>query len=194
MSQRIRVPAGFLCAALFLVFARPTPILTIAGFVVSLVGVAIRAWAAGCIEKSRELEVRGPYRYTRNPLYLGSFVAAAGCLVAAGQAWLVVIFLALFALIYGPVMRREEEEMKKLFPGTFPAYQSSVPLFLPRFPAHRNAPRAFATGSRDASPLGSPASRERRFRWSRFLRNKEHRAWLGFGSAFAWLCLRLWLD
>jgi protein-S-isoprenylcysteine O-methyltransferase Ste14 len=72
--QRWRVPLGFLCAALFFVFSRPRPLTLAIGGAVALPGLALRAWATGHLRKNDALATTGPYAYTRNPLYLGSFV------------------------------------------------------------------------------------------------------------------------
>ncbi len=191
------MPLGFLFAVLFLMLSRPSPKPAGAGFLVALLGLAIRVWAAGCIEKSREIEVSGPYRYTRNPLYLGSFVLGLGTCIAAANVWLVLIFAALFWGIYGPVMKREEEEMQKLFPERFPEYRRAVPLFIPRMTKCNSLP----VRSLELSPEGEgraiePEIRnprpETRFRWSRALRNREYNAVLGFLGVVAWICFRLW--
>lgn len=181
LAQRIRVPLGFLFAALFLIFSRPRPLSAIIGFIVALAGLAIRLWAAGCIEKSRRLEVAGPYQYTRNPLYLGSFVLGIGGCIAAANAWLLLPFVALFAAIYGPVMKREEEEMQKLFSEEFTQYQRLVPLFMPRM-----GPQP---GTGNPEPEITAASR---FGWSRVIRNREYNAVVGFLALFAWIFFRLW--
>lgn len=68
--QRIRVPAGFVFAALALWLSRPNPTAFSAGAVLALGGLGLRIWAAGHLEKLRKLAKSGPYRFTRNPLYL----------------------------------------------------------------------------------------------------------------------------
>ncbi|HEY2930469.1 MAG TPA: isoprenylcysteine carboxylmethyltransferase family protein [Acidobacteriota bacterium] len=184
--QRVRVPIRTVWVAFFLVFSRPTADLVLAGLAVSVAGLWIRIWAAGCIEKSRELEMRGPYRYTRNPLYLGSFLVGLGGSIASGNPWLLLSFVAIFVMVYGPVMRREEQELMKLFPEHFPAYRRSVPLFLPRFRAARMNTRT-SPGTETAPPSG-----ERRFRWFRVTRNREYNSILGFAAVFGWILFRLW--
>ena len=130
--QRIRVPLGFTFAILFLVFAKPI-ILTIAiGGIVAFIGVAIRAWSSGHIRKAKELAISGPYAYTRNPLYVGSFILGVGFTVASGVWWLALIFSALFIGIYLPVMRVEAEDIRDIFGADFDEYELNVPLFMPR--------------------------------------------------------------
>src|SRR5437868_3486299 len=98
--QRIRIPLGFLFAAVFLVFAKPSLLSMLIGSGIALVGLAIRAWASGHIRKARVLAVTGPYAYTRNPLYVGTFLLGLGFTVASGVWWLAILFAALFIGIY----------------------------------------------------------------------------------------------
>ena len=109
--QRWRVPLGFLCGALFIFFARPTPKALLIGASVSLLGLAIRAWAAGHIRKNAQLATSGPYAFTRNPLYFGSFLLSLGFTIASGRLLLGLLFAALFLGIYLPVMRVEASTM-----------------------------------------------------------------------------------
>ncbi len=84
--QRWRVPLGFVCGALFFVFARPRPLTLFVGGAIALLGLGLRAWAAGHIRKNAALATSGPYAYTRNPLYLGSFLLGVGFSIASSQA------------------------------------------------------------------------------------------------------------
>src|SRR5687767_14568473 len=140
--QRWRVPLGFICAAVFLFFARPTPVALAVGAVVSVLGLAIRAWAAGHIRKNAELAISGPYAFTRNPLYLGSFLLGLGFTIASGQLLLGLLFAALFLGIYLPVMRVEASTMTQLFGSQYETYKRSVPLFFPRITPYRESQSA----------------------------------------------------
>ena len=93
---RYRVTLGFVMAALTVWLARPTLTSVAVGAVVAAVGSVLRVWAAGHVEKSREVTSSGPYRFTRHPLYLGSSVIGAGVAVAAnhpGLALAVAVYL-----------------------------------------------------------------------------------------------------
>ncbi|HEU4715184.1 MAG TPA: isoprenylcysteine carboxylmethyltransferase family protein [Pyrinomonadaceae bacterium] len=171
--QRWRVPLGFLCAALFLFFARPTPIALAAGAVVSIFGLAIRAWASGHIRKNAELATSGPYAFTRNPLYFGSFLLGLGFTIASGRWPLALLFAALFIGIYLPVMRVEATTMAQLFGQEFESYRRSVPLFFPRLTPYRQG--------------DSPAVR---FDGSLYLRYREYRAALGLVIAWGLLLIK----
>ena len=141
--QRIRVPLGFLFAAVFVIFAQPTGLTLAIGGVLVVVGLLIRAWSTGHIHKAEKLAVSGPYAYTRNPLYLGSFIIGAGFSVAAGVWWLGLLFFALFIGIYLPVMRVEADDMRRIFGADFEDYQRNVPLFVPRLGAWKRSSIGF---------------------------------------------------
>lgn len=171
--QRWRVPLGFLCGALFIVLARPKPLTLIIGGVVALFGLALRAWAAGHIRKNDQLATTGPYAYTRNPLYLGSFLLGVGFTIAAGQLLLGLLFVALFLGIYLPVMRVESQTLAGLFGEDFNRYARAVPLFFPRL-----------------SPYRDEKSSGTKFDPGLYLRYREYRAALGLVFAWGLLWLR----
>jgi protein-S-isoprenylcysteine O-methyltransferase Ste14 len=168
--QRWRVPLGFLCAFFFLILAKPTPRALLIGAVVSLLGLAIRAWAAGHIRKNAQLAVSGPYAFTRNPLYLGSFILGLGFTIASGRWELALVFAALFLGIYFPVMRVEASTMTELFGEEYKVYKESVPLFFPR-----------------TTPFRPTDSNLIKFDASLYMRYREYRAALGLAVAWGLL-------
>jgi len=149
--------------------AHPTARSIACGLPVAVVGLAIRAWAAGHLEKNQTLATGGPYAWVRNPLYIGTLVAAAGFVVAARSWILAVVFAAVFLLVYLPVVELEEQHLRSLFPE-YSAYAERVPSFFPRG----------RFGAKGAS-----------FALRRYLRNEEYLASLGFLSGAAWLLVRL---
>jgi len=132
IARRIRVPLGFAFAVLYLWLARPNAVAIATGSVVIAAGLAIRAVASGHLKKNEELAVSGPYSYTRNPLYFGSILVAAGFAIAARSVWIWVLLLVLFVLIYVPVIRGEEAYLRSLFPE-FESYSRRVPRLVPRW-------------------------------------------------------------
>lgn len=141
--QRWRVPLGFLCGVVFIVFARPRWLTLLIGGGIALIGLGIRAWSAGHIRKNSQLAITGPYAFTRNPLYFGSFLLGLGFTVSAGGGWLSLglwlVFAALFLGIYLPVMRVEARTMAELFGDDYRQYARHVPLFFPRPWPYRGA-------------------------------------------------------
>jgi protein-S-isoprenylcysteine O-methyltransferase Ste14 len=118
---RLRVPSGFLVVAVFAWFSRPTPLSLEIALPVSLMGLALRAWAAGCLAKNRQLATGGPYAYTRNPLYLGTLLVAAGLSIAARSPGLGALFAAVFFLVYLPVIQEPIRISAALKPTQIPA-------------------------------------------------------------------------
>jgi protein-S-isoprenylcysteine O-methyltransferase Ste14 len=164
--QYLRVPLGFVCAALFVFLARPWAATLAAGAVVSILGLALRAWSAGHIRKNDALATSGPYAFTRNPLYLGSFLLGLGFTIAAARWVLAAAFVALFLGIYLPVMRVEAKQLATLFGDSHRDYARAVPLFLPRLMPYRDR------------TVG------KKFDPSLYLRYREYRA--GLGLLIAW--------
>ena len=86
----------------------------------------MRGYASGYVKKNSELTVTGPYAWTRNPLYLGSMLIAFGFAAGARSALLAGLLGMLFAMIYVPVIRGEEQFLREHFPG-FDSYAHKVP-------------------------------------------------------------------
>jgi len=166
--QRIRVPAGFVFAAIYLYFSQPQMDYLVGGLTLAVAGLAFRIWASGHIEKGTRLATQGPYRWTRNPLYFGSLLMGLGFTLAAANPGLLGLFLFLFLMIYIPVMRREEEELEQAFGTHFESYRQRVPLFVPY-------PKTSAPVEESASQDGP-----RNFQWRRVILNREYNTVIGF--------------
>lgn len=164
---RLRVPSGFLIVFVFAWFSHPNALSLEIGLPISLLGLTLRAWAAGCLAKNQELATGGPYAYTRNPLYLGTLVVAAGLAIAARSAGLALLFAVVFVFVYLPVIQNESEHLRKLFPD-YAAYASAVPLLLPRL-----TPVSF--------------KRSNPFRFALYLKNQEYNAGAGFAAGLLFL-------
>ncbi len=139
VARRIRVPLGFLAAALYLFSLwQHAPHIAAVAWSLALVvpGLWLRAYASGYVKKNSELTITGPYAYTRNPLYLGSMLIAAGFAVAL-LSWPMAVVLGVgFAIIYIPVIASEERFLRATFPG-FGDYCRRVPRIIPRLTAAR---------------------------------------------------------
>ena len=168
---RLRVPSGFLIVVVFAWFSRPTALSLEIGVPISLLGLALRAWAAGCLAKNQQLATAGPYAYSRNPLYLGTLVVAAGLSIAARSASLGALFAAVFVFVYLPVIQNESEHLHHLF-RDYAAYSAHVPLLLPRLSAY---------GSKNSNP----------FRFALYLKNQEYNAGAGFAAGMLFLLWKL---
>jgi len=162
---RLRVPSGFLLAAAFVWFSNPSMQSMAYGLPISVAGLALRAWAAGHLAKNQRLATSGPYAYTRNPLYLGTLIVAAGLAVAGRSLGLAVLFAAVFLLVYLPVILLEEQHLRRLFPE-YADYAQRVPSLLPRR-------KGWAGASR--------------FSWQLYRKNQEYQAAVGFLAGAALL-------
>jgi hypothetical protein len=160
---RWRVRLGYPLAIIILVLAHPTPQSILYGALVGIIGLLIRAMAAGHLRKQEVLTVTGPYAYTRNPLYFGSAVLTLGVAIAT-HSWIpALLLLGYFALFYSIVMRREEQELRVHHGASFDDYARSVPLFVPRL-----TPAKLAGGGEAA------------FSFAQYQKNREYRAAIGF--------------
>ena len=122
MIQRLRVPLGFVIAAIVLWIAKPNGLTILIGLPFALAGAALRAMAAGVIRKDSQLATSGPYAWTRNPLYFGSFLMSAGFAIMSAN-WIAACVLMLPSiLIYPNVIQNEEGHLKRLFPEEYRKY------------------------------------------------------------------------
>jgi protein-S-isoprenylcysteine O-methyltransferase Ste14 len=176
IARRIRVPLGFLAGALYLfelLRRAPHPAAMAWSLALVLPGVWLRAYASGTVKKNCELAVTGPYAHTRNPLYLGSMLIAAGFAVAL-LSWPVALVLTMgFAVIYVPVIASEERFLRAAFPG-FDEYCHQVPRLIPRLTPARLSESENAPGA---------------FSWMLYLQHREYNA--GVGAALLYLSLLL---
>jgi protein-S-isoprenylcysteine O-methyltransferase Ste14 len=132
---RWRVRLGYPLAIAVLYFSRPTALSILLGALVGLLGLWLRAYAAGYLHKQEVLTVTGPYAYTRNPLYLGSAILALGAGIAT-RSWIsALVIVVYFAVFYSIVMKREANELYVRHGASFEEYARAVPLFIPRLTA-----------------------------------------------------------
>jgi protein-S-isoprenylcysteine O-methyltransferase Ste14 len=159
---RHRVRIGFAAAALALWLATPTPASLAAGAAIAMAGEALRIWAAGHLEKGREVTASGPYRLTRHPLYVGSAIIGAGFALASAS-WLTAALIAIYLVItLTSAIRSEERHLTEKFGPAYPEYREG------------RAPEV-----------------ARRFSLTRVFANREYRAVAGLGFALALLALKL---
>jgi protein-S-isoprenylcysteine O-methyltransferase Ste14 len=191
-AARWRVPLGFLLAAAYLVFCQPTARLALAGGVIAAAGLVLRALAAGHLVKNQTLAMSGPYACTRHPLYLGSALVGAGFALAGGSWVLGTAFVLLFPAIYWPVMRSEEEFLRRQFGETYDRYAQQVPLFIPRWRQAKFG-GTFQTASIDQRATFPRASSGAAFQWKQYWKNREYEAFLGFLAVMIFLAFKIWL-
>lgn len=168
---RLRVPSGFLIVIVFAWFSHPSTRSLVWGLPLALAGLLLRAWAAGCLAKDRQLSTSGPYAYTRNPLYLGTLTVAAGLVVASRNPLLGALFAAVFLLVYLPVIQLEQQHLRRLFPE-YAGYAARVPALLPRL-------------------TPGPQRNPRPFQFRLYLKNREYQAGTGLAAGMLFLLWKI---
>ena len=156
---------GFFIAAAALLLARPTWATWSAGLVIASIGEGFRIWAAGHLQKSREVTRSGPYRWTRHPLYVGSGIIALGVIVAARSALVALLGAAYIGITIPMAIRAEEAYLQRTFGPTYDLYRKD-----------------------EAPPM------LRRFSLAHAWRNREYRALVGLAGGFAILAAKLLLS
>jgi protein-S-isoprenylcysteine O-methyltransferase Ste14 len=165
--NRLRVRVGLFIAIAVVLLARPTWRSILLGILISLFGLAIRAWASGHLRKEKTLAVSGPYRYSRNPLYVGNLLLGIGIVVGALSWWVLGLSVIYYGVFYPLIIRRERDRMRELFPQQYEEYGKKVPLFFPSIRKHLPAKGKFIC--------------------SLYKQNKEYRALQG--TVLIWLVL-----
>lgn len=158
---RRRVAIGFVTGVVALWLARPTRASLVAGAAVGAIGEALRVWAAGHLEKSREVTTSGPYQVMRHPLYAGSTIMGVGLSIAADSAVVAALVLGYLAVTLTAAIRTEEAHLTDKFGDQYPSYRQ-----------------------------GTTPSALRRFSVARAFRNREYRAVIGFVAVLALLALK----
>jgi protein-S-isoprenylcysteine O-methyltransferase Ste14 len=166
---RLRVPLGFASGALVVWLARPCWRSLIAGFALACVGELLRIWAAGHLEKSREVTRSGPYRWLRHPLYVGSSIMSVGLALACWSVPVAALIAVYMVSTIGAAVRNENAFLRATFGPDYEAWLDA---------SRRNEPGVTV---------------QRRFSLARARRNREHRAVLGLLIALGLLALKLWL-
>lgn len=160
---RWRVRVGYPVGIAAFVFARPQWKWLLCGVGIALVGLLVRGYAAGHLRKHEQLATSGPYAFTRNPLYLGSVLFAAGFSVAS-HSWISSALLAAYLAVFYPVViRREQAELKTLYGSAFREYAARVPAVWPR--------------------LTPATSGGEHFSWAQYRKNREYEAAIGLAVA-----------
>lgn len=107
-------------------------VLVVIGELFRLAGVA--AAGAGTRRRSRNvgrLVTYGIFSWTRNPLYIGNFLAWMGFVVISGVTWFLPFAVLLFALEYSFIVRYEEGVLETTFGREYLMYRNCTPRWLP---------------------------------------------------------------
>lgn len=159
---RWRVPLGFVSGLVAILLAKPSWPSWIAGACIATSGEFLRLWAAGHIEKGREITRSGPYRFVRHPLYLGSTLMAVGFALASHSIVVAALSFAYVSTTIVAAIRTEEAHLDRAFEGAYSKYRE-----------------------------GQGGAMERAFSWKRAAANHEYQAVMGLAAVFAILACRL---
>jgi protein-S-isoprenylcysteine O-methyltransferase Ste14 len=159
---RRRVALGLLAVIVALLLAHPTWFTWRIGLLVATAGEGIRIWAAGHLEKGREITRSGPYRWSRHPLYVGSSVMAAGAAIASHSTVVALLGVIYMGFTITAAIRLEEAYLSEQFGDAYDRYRESR-----------------------AEPM------QRRFSVRRAMRNREYRAVAGLAAGFGLLALKV---
>ena len=159
---RWRVPLGFFVGAAAVLLAAPTPTSLVIGLSIACVGQTLRIWAAGHLEKGRELTRSGPYRWMRHPLYVGSTLLAAGATLASGSLWVALIAAMYLIFTVGAAIASEEAFLRERFGVAHAQWRA-----------------------------GTHTERGRSFSWRRaMVQNREYRSVIGLAAIAALFAVR----
>jgi hypothetical protein len=164
---RRRVVLGFVAGAFVLWFAQPTGSTLAAGTAVALAGEGLRVWAAGHLNKAREVTTSGPYRWLAHPLYVGSSIMGVGLALVANSFVVTAIVGLYLVATLGAAVRSEEAFLHRAFGERYGRY------------------RRGAGGSAGAGEL-----ERRRFSLAQAMANREYRAVAGLVVAVLLLALK----
>jgi len=173
----LRLTALFAVVVALIYFARPTVLSVAVGAVFVVLGESVRFWSSGLLLKTKELMTAGPYRFTRNPLYLGRFLILTGVIIMVNLPnYLSLIGLVVgWAWFLGVYMRRKERvepaRLREEHGEAYDRYFEAVPALFPTFRPYKDF---------------NPAS------WSaeRMIRNKEYVMVIGLAGITAYLLWR----
>ena len=164
---RLRVALGWVFGMLVIVLAQPTGRTIAIGMSIAALGEAIRFWAAGHLNKSREVTSSGPYRWIGHPLYLGSTVMGIGLAVACASAAVAVLIGTYLATTLTAAIKSEEAYLRRAFGEQYDLYRSGV-----------------------AEKRRRKAASGRRFSVQQAIANREYRAVVGLIVAILMLILK----
>lgn len=164
---RLRVALGWVFGLLVIVLAEPTLGTITIGMSISALGEAVRIWAAGHLNKSREVTSSGPYRFVGHPLYLGSSIMGLGLAIACNSVIVAALVALYLATTITAAIKSEEAFLRRHFGEQYDLYRNGV-----------------------AERRRSPGARDRRFSLRQAIANREHRAVLGLAVAALLLVLK----
>ena len=142
-KHRTAIPLPIALALLLIPPASSSITLTIVGVALVAAGEALRLLAVrhiGAVSRTRTdrlgpLVASGPFRWVRNPLYLGNIALWLGLTLTAGLPWLAAPVALLLAFEYHAIVRWEEQLLAARLGELYRRYVEMVPRWMPRPPS-----------------------------------------------------------
>ena len=151
-AEAAKVIAVVVFGGLFAWLGTPSPVSMAVGVPLIVVGMLIRAWAAGHLRRNQQFATSGPYAYLRDPLYLGRLLLLVGLGVLANNRYTYALFglgMLVFFLHYMPrKLRKETKRLERYFGQEYVEYRAQVRSLVPRlspYPKRSTLRWSFAT-------------------------------------------------
>ncbi len=114
--------------------------LTLPGVLLVAIGLGLDVWAIATMRRAAtnvlphraadQLVTSGPFRFSRNPIYLGNSLLLLGIGLAGGNGWFIVGALVSALLVDRLAIRREEQHLAARFGAAWTAYAQQTPRWL----------------------------------------------------------------
>jgi protein-S-isoprenylcysteine O-methyltransferase Ste14 len=146
-GARVRVPPSLVfvlavLAGLALDYAMPNPtnvrrsFALVIGYGLAAMGLGLAGWSIVLFRRSGQnpipwtptpsLLYRGPYRFTRNPIYVGMTLLQAGLGLWLDNLWVVLLALPALAIVHFTAVLPEERYLREKFGEPYRAYLAAV--------------------------------------------------------------------
>ena len=112
------------------------PALTLAGWTIAALGLVFSLWGVFTFQRAhtpmfpygtaKRVVQTGPYRFTRNPMYIGGVITYVGIALAMNVIWPIVLLPLVLWALFIFVIRQEEKYLGELFGGEYAAYRRRV--------------------------------------------------------------------
>jgi protein-S-isoprenylcysteine O-methyltransferase Ste14 len=106
------------------------------GAAVFVLGLTLALWALATFraagtrvetyKATTTIVVNGPYRFTRNPIYVGMFFGLVGLAIGCNSLWILAALVPFFLIIRFGVVAREENYLERKFGGAYLVYRTRV--------------------------------------------------------------------
>ena len=114
------------------------------GFTLLIFGLVLVVWClvtfafvgkgtAAPFDPPRQLVVVGPYRFVRNPIYIGAVVAMLGAALVLWSWWLILYALVVLSVTHVLVILYEEPHLRRVFGQPYEDYLRTVHRWIPRW-------------------------------------------------------------